>query len=438
VTVDPRAPDAVRAIFRAPDAVTAGPRAPGEADGAQAGSLLGTALGGLGAEERDVMLMIWHGLDLAECAEVLGIQRDEASRRFFRARNELEASVGVLAVARSDWRECAALNAMLAGWDGRLTPALRARFRQHVDRCDICADQRRQGLTPTVLLSLSPEALRGIAQTATASRLTAWVTGRLRDQVLAAAFDQELDSFEHRAMVVRRAGPFRDNDGFPVALLPPGAAPRRRRSRLPVLLAGAAAAVLIVGVACIALVVSGSHSNGALPGWAGLKALSGTFGGPGTSNASGGPSTASPSHRPSATPTAHSSPSPHPSSSASSSAPPAPPTTAAPPAGLSVSPTSLTISNHGSSVLTLANSSGAAVNWSVSIPAGSRLAVWGPTSGQVQPDQSVRVNLYAQHGNGDGHWNGNPSTVVVTVNPGNIQVTVRITVDSQQGGLGQK
>ena len=446
VTFSPASfPPVTPVAMAGPDGMaTAGPRAPAEADSAQARSLLGTALGGLGAEERDIMLMVWHGLDVAECAEVLGIHRDEASRRFFRARGELEASVGVLVAARSNWHECAALNAMLAGWDGRLTPALRARLHQHIDHCDICADQRRTGLTPTVLLSLSPEALRGIAETATASRLTAWVTGRLREQVLAAAFDQELESFEHRAMVVRRAGPFRDNDGFPVALLPPGAVPRRGRSRLPVILVGAAAAVLIVGVVGVALLVTGNYSAGALPAWTGLKALSGTFGATGTSvsaNASGsprgaGPSTASPSHRPS--PASHrSSGVPTPPASTGTSAPPTPATTAPPPppAGISVSPTSVTINTGGPSALTLTNPSGAAVNWSVAIPSGSRLAAWGPTAGQLQPHQSVRVYLHAQygHGDGNGHGNGNPSTVVVTVNPGNVQVTVSIPGDSQQG-----
>ena len=435
----PTEPEADLPVSAAPALPAAAPPAPGEADGAQTGSLLGTALGGLGAEERDIMLMVWHGLDVAECAKVLGIRREEASRRFLWARRELEAAAGVLVAARSDWHECAALNAMLAGWDGRLTPALRARLSQHVDRCDICADQRRTGLTPTVLLSLSPEALRGIAETATASRLTAWVTGRLREQALAAAFDQELESFEHRAMVVRRAGPFRDNDGFPVALLPPGAAPRRRRSRLPVILAGAAAAVLIVGVAGVALVLAGNYSSGALPAWTGLKALSGTFGTAGTAasaNAPGSPSApASPSHRPS--PASHhssSAPTSPASTGASSSAPP----TTAPlaPAALSVSPTSLAIDTHGGHAMMLSNPSGAAVHWSVSIPAGSHLAVGGPTSGQVQPHQSVRVYLYANyHGR---HANGNSSTVVVTVNPGSVQVTVRIAGDGQQGSLGKK
>ena len=414
---------------------TAAFRAPSQADSVQGGSLLGTALGGLGAEERDIMLMVWHGLDVAECAEVLGIHRDEASRRFFRACGELEASVGVLAAARADWHECAVLNAMLAGWDGRLTPALRARLRQHIDRCDICADQRRKGLTPTVLLSLSPEALRGMAETATASRLTAWVTGRLREMVLAAAFDQELESFEHRAMVVRRAGPFREDGGFPVALLPPGAVPRRTRSRLPVILAGAAAAVLIIGVAGVALVLASNYSSGALPAWTGLKALTGTLGATGTAvsaNASGSPqganpSTASPSHRPSRSHPSSGAPTPPPPTGTSSSAPP---TTAPPaPAALGVSPTSLTIDTHGGNAMTLNNPSSAPVSWSVSIPAGSHLAVGGPTSGQVQPHQSVRVYLYASyHGR---HSSGSSSTVVVTVNPGNVQVTVSITDNSQ-------
>ncbi len=172
----------------------------GDTDDARARALPHAALGGLDAAERDFILMAWHGLDITECAEVLGVPRDEAVKLVSRARDQLEASAGVLVVARSDWRECAALNAVLTGWDGRLTPALRQELRQHVDRCDICADQRRHGLHPSVLLGLSPDAMRGLATTPDTLRRAAWVTSRLKDRVLAAAFDQELQSFEHRAM----------------------------------------------------------------------------------------------------------------------------------------------------------------------------------------------------------------------------------------------
>src|SRR5262249_18183626 len=109
--------------------------------------------------------------------------------------------------------------------------------------------------------------MRGLATTPDTLRCAAWVTSRLKDRVLAAAFDQELGSFEHRAMVVRRAAPFRD-DGFPVPLDPPGAAPRgKQRSRMPFAIVGLAGTGLVAVLVVVAVTLSGQHStgSGALP-----------------------------------------------------------------------------------------------------------------------------------------------------------------------------
>ena len=210
------------------------------------------------------------------------------------------------------------------------------------------------GQRPAVL-QLSPDAMRTMAVTAETSQLTRWVTSRLRDQVLAAAFDQELESFEHRAMVVRRAAPFR-NDGFPVALPPPGlGAARKRRSPMLLVLAGAGGTGVAALLAIAALAVSGNHSTGALQAWVGLShpTVTTSSGGAGanvalgvspshSATASASPSasratatpSATPGSKPSATPSSSAKPSARPSRTTASgspvsSSPTAPPTTAA-------------------------------------------------------------------------------------------------------------
>jgi RNA polymerase sigma factor (sigma-70 family) len=419
----------------------------GEAESVR--GLLRAALGGLDPADRDLIVMAWHGLDVTECAFVLGVSRDLVFKDFSRACDLLEQCAGALVVARSEPRACEALNAMLEGWEGRLTPALSPGLRLQVDRCDICASARRRGPSPAAF-QLFPDAMRTMAVTAETSQLTKWVTSRLRDQVLAAAFDQELESFEHRAMVVRRAGPFRD-DGFPVALRPAGpGGGRKRRSPMFLALAGAGSTGLAAVIALAALSLSGNHSTGILQAWVGVShptvtALSGgasASAAPGKSPSQGGTASASPSPRSTATTATPSATTPRskPSATTSASAKPSgitpsggpasssPTTAAAVQSGLSVSATSLTLQEHWGAyagTTTLANPTGSAINWSVSIPAGSHLAVLGGRSTQLQPGQKATLYIYLQGRAGSG-GNSQPSTAVVTIDPGNIQVSVTI------------
>jgi RNA polymerase sigma factor (sigma-70 family) len=414
--------------------------ASGGHDEERARALARAALGGLDAAERDFILMAWHGLDIAQCAEVLGMSRDEAFKVFSRARDQLEAAAGVLVVAGSGWRECAALNAMLSGWEGRLTPALRQRLRQHIDRCDICADQRRQGLHPSVLLVMSPDAMRGLATTQETLGRAAWVTSRLKERVLGAAFGQELESFERRAMVVRRSAPFRD-DGFPVPLPAPGSVPGGQpRSRMPLAMIGLAGTGLAAVLIVVALALSGHHStgSGALPtsmsltkpstAAAGTTSADASASGPASPSASASASP-SPSHKPSATPSP-SSPSATATPKSSATASPHPSKSPAPAAPkVSVSPGSLTLTLNQwgfySGTLTLANTTGASLTWSVSLPPDLHIGGgWNmPTSGTLAPGQSKQVMIWA-----DRPRNGNHAsrTEMVTLNPGNVQVAVTI------------
>jgi RNA polymerase sigma factor (sigma-70 family) len=134
----------------------------GEAERAESRALIRAAVAGLNDGERDVINQLWHGLEVPEVAMVLGVSRNHAHSLFSRARDQLEASVGVLLVGRSGRQDCAALDQLLHGWDGRLTTALRRRVGRHIDRCAVCSDRRRQQLEPAVLLSLAPGALLGL------------------------------------------------------------------------------------------------------------------------------------------------------------------------------------------------------------------------------------------------------------------------------------
>ncbi|HEX4830046.1 MAG TPA: RNA polymerase sigma factor [Trebonia sp.] len=434
----------------------------------QARELLGSALGGLGPAERDFMLMIWHGLEVAECAAILGVSPDTAAKILFRGRDQLEAAAGVLAVARSGGRDCADLAAVLASGDGRLTLGLADRLRQHVDRCDACGERRRAGMRPAVLLRLAPGSLRGMAAAAGAPALAAGTTTRLRDQVLAAAFEPEPQSFEHRAMVVRRAGPFRDADGFPVPL-PVGrpGARRHRRPPLPLVLAGAGGTGLLVAAALVGVALTNSHSTGAMPAWAGLvrpetvtaaggrsdlplaaslspaSAGSPTDATTGTGAAAGSPGPAGAATGPAgtlgATPPAASTGAAQPTATAPArgpAAPAQPPVPAARPQ-VKVAPGSLALTRNDFGFygewFTLVNPTGAAVNWSIALPSDLMMFSMGGRpgdSGTLGADAtSTQMYLFYLGARGHGGGSGSPQTETITVQPGNM--TVQVTIPAQ-------
>jgi RNA polymerase sigma factor (sigma-70 family) len=122
-------------------------------------ALLQAAFAGLDRAERDVMQLVWHGLDLAEVAAVLGITRRDAHVLFSRARDQLEVSVGVILMGWS-WRGgCDAFEDMLADRNSNLTPDLRARLSRHIARCAACNERYREQLRPTLLPFLSTRGL---------------------------------------------------------------------------------------------------------------------------------------------------------------------------------------------------------------------------------------------------------------------------------------
>ena len=226
----------------------------GAAERAELRALLTTAARGLNPAEREVLeLRLRQGLEAAEVADVLGVSRSQAASLASRARGQLEACLAVLLVGRAGRDDCRELSALLAGWDGQLTPALRRRAHRHIERCATCTTRRVYELRPAVLLGLSAGAAMAAAA-AESLRLAAGVPGDLKAHTMALAAGQDPGAVAHRAAAGNRAGPF-GRHGFPEPLRNPGAkagplsSPRRQTAL-------AAAAVLVVAAGAVAFSLS--------------------------------------------------------------------------------------------------------------------------------------------------------------------------------------
>jgi RNA polymerase sigma factor (sigma-70 family) len=190
-----------------------------EAERAETVALVRAAVGGLNDGERDVINQLWHGLEVSEVAAVLGVSRNYAYTLFSRARDQLEASVGVLLVGRAGRRDCATLDSLLGDWDGRLTALLRKRVGRHIDHCEVCSDRRRKELTPALLYGVTPGALLALAELRGGTALT--TTGRLagplsgvREGVLRPAGDPAGHAAAFQAAAGRSTNSF-GTGGFP-------------------------------------------------------------------------------------------------------------------------------------------------------------------------------------------------------------------------------
>lgn len=96
------------------------------------------AIAGLNPSERDVIeLSLLQGLEADELADALGVSRNHAHALVSRARSQLERSLGALLVARTGREACAALDALLTGWDGQMTVLMRKRVSRHIDQLSL-------------------------------------------------------------------------------------------------------------------------------------------------------------------------------------------------------------------------------------------------------------------------------------------------------------
>ncbi|HEV2254593.1 MAG TPA: sigma-70 family RNA polymerase sigma factor, partial [Streptosporangiaceae bacterium] len=271
-----------------PDVTDTSADVSGEAERDELRTLLRSAVRGLNSGEQDLIeLQLRQGLDAAEIAAVLGVSRNHAHALLSRARDQLEISLGALLVARSGRDDCAALNTMLADWDGQLNVLMRKRINRHIENCPACTERKKRELAPALLLGLAPLAALPAAA----------VPPGLREQVLRLASSNTPDAAAHRAIVAQRTAPFGQH-GFPKPLDPPKSSWWRTRSGQAAAAAAAAAVVAALTLLAVALAASGhGHPGGgaaalgpgAGPGTS-IAAAGGTPGGPASGGPSGAPS----------------------------------------------------------------------------------------------------------------------------------------------------
>ena len=391
----------------------------GAAERAELRALLTTAARGLNPAEREVLeLRLRQGLEAAEVADVLGVSRGQAASLASRARGQLEACLAVLLVGRAGRNDCRELSALLAGWDGQLTPALRRRAHRHIERCATCTTRRVYELRPAVLLGLSAGAAMAAA-VADSLRLAAGVPADLKAHTMALAAGQDPGAVAHRAAAGNRAGPF-GRHGFPEPLRNPGAkagplsSPRRQTAL-------AAAAVLVVAAGAVAFSLSsGPAAHLALSGGkAAASAVQRTASSDGLKPSTGSPTAhqrSSARARAAATPSTKAPSGPAAAPATTTPAPPATTTTPAVRVTLSVSLLGSAVSLQSGAQINVGRfgtwlslkANGGPVSWSVTPSA--RILVWPRSSGTLAAGQTASV-LIASAGR-------NVPRATLTISPG--------------------
>jgi RNA polymerase sigma factor (sigma-70 family) len=352
--------------------------------------LVTAALSGLNPGDRDVIeLNLRHDIDGPDLAEALGVPLNQAHALASRARGQLERSLGALLVARTGRQECAELNAILAQWDGTLTPLLRKRVSRHTENCEVCGERKRRALNPAALFSVLP--LVGLPP-------------GLRQQVLRLVSDGSPEAARYRTHIVARTGRF-GPDGFPVQLSPAGRTRTRGIRAHPVPYAVAAALIVVAGGGTAAYALKHKHTAADTH-----PAVTVTITVPPTVEVTSGQPTPTPVATPTSAPPATtvpvvvtSSPSPSPSVS---------------PGTLQVSPTpnvTLASPSPDAAVIVL-TAVGGPVTYSISAPSEPYLQIT-PASGQLQPGQQVQVSVSVSAG-------ATPNFPTITIEPGNIVVTI--------------
>jgi RNA polymerase sigma factor (sigma-70 family) len=177
-------------------------------------ALFEDARDGLNPGEREAIeLQLRQDLDPAEIAAVLGLSRGHAHTLLSRAGEQLWTCLAVLLVSRGGRDSCGELDALLAGWDGRLTVPLRKRVHRHIEHCAVCGARRSFELRPAKLRELAPGA--ALAAGAELSlQLAPGLPEGLRAHTITIAAGQESGATAHRAAVLSRAGAF-NHGGFP-------------------------------------------------------------------------------------------------------------------------------------------------------------------------------------------------------------------------------
>ncbi len=464
----------------------------GAAERAELRTLLRSAVRGLNASEQDLIeLQLRQELDVAEIAAILGVSRNHAHALLSRARSQLEISLGALLVARSGRGDCAALSALLQDWDGQLNVLMRKRINRHIEQCPACSERKRRELAPALLLGAAalpaivlPPGLRTRVLRLAGSNApdaTAHRAALAQGAVMSGAsgfpvpFDQAKPAWWRArrtqggaaAAVVAAAavlvilvvtGVFGAHHSQLSALDQGSSAPGAAASSGGAgpggtgSSGGAASGSTGTGSTASAsgsggpggTAPGGTAPGGTAPGGTGPTASAAARVAPspsaGGSTPPAGPVPGASSPAPGRTPSHSPAPgrSPSPGSPAPSTSRPAPPPP--PPGTLSVAPRTIVLGALSGGALTL-TASGGPVDWSITESPGliGELAV-APSSGHLQAGQSATVSLRVSAGAAaapaaragtvlDGAA-GVCVSCTLTVNPGNITVTVLIEVNA--------
>lgn len=208
-------------------------REPGGAEGRTERELLTAAASGLAPGERDLVALLWHGLDADDVAAVLGIAREDSFARLETALGHLEEAAKALLAAGSGYKDELALR-----------------------------------------LSVTPAAQLGVRVSAEALRPAAGAVAEFRDGVLNLACDPSAEGAAARRRACGLAGPFGLSlpqaghgdrsqwTGFPVPL-PADPVRGVPRNRLTVALTGTAVVALAVTAGFAAV---GEPGRGQQPG----------------------------------------------------------------------------------------------------------------------------------------------------------------------------
>ena len=119
--------------------------------------LVWSAAAGLAPRDQALLdLNLRQGLAGQDLADAMGTSLNNSYVMLSRLRDQVERSLGALLIARLGRDDCEELDAILQGWDGKLSPLLRKRVARHVDGCDVCRERRAAVVSPLALLAAAP------------------------------------------------------------------------------------------------------------------------------------------------------------------------------------------------------------------------------------------------------------------------------------------
>jgi len=200
-------------------------------------------------DEREVIeLSLRHDLYDSDLATALGVSWSQAYALTSRARGHLEKDLGVLLIAHTGRKDCPALGALLADWDGQLTGQTRELVSEHIEQCGTCAGHRRSAVRPAALsglladlqpLAVPPAGLRDeVMKLCSPTTPETPMYRRSAEHVRPTSFSE--------AMTAMRWGSIRSNPGTAIAAM-------------------AVVLWLVAVVSVLLLTLTGPHSAQALP-----------------------------------------------------------------------------------------------------------------------------------------------------------------------------